>query len=203
MPARRLLFSLTIAKKTIRSTSSSNTESESESSESESLDCSIKVCPAGGCFSKFRMLALTAATTNSISTTWRTEVSNASLVQWFKVIKVSIPSDVLTTFDTAVRPSFDALRKLPFYPDEHGVYVDTLKTPSGKHIYSGGAPHQIAKARAAFHDTPSALVQNPQSTYYGIKHSTTTPCQSQFVTLVRIPIASSLPSMTGSVYLCL
>jgi hypothetical protein len=139
MPARRLLFSLTIAKKTIRSTSSSNTESESESSESESLDCSIKVCPAGGCFSKFRMLALTAATTNSISTTWRTEVSNASLVQWFKVIKVSIPSDVLTTFDTAVRPSFDALRKLPFYPDENGVYLDTLKTPSGN-IYIQAAP---------------------------------------------------------------
>jgi hypothetical protein len=147
---------------------------------------------SGGHFVKFRKLALTTATSISCSSAWTNELAKSTIDEWFDIIQVFVPHEVYAAFDTPERPSFEALKKLPFFPDENGVYLDTLKTPSGNHVYPGAAPHQTAKARVGFHDSPGALVQNPHSTYYSIKHSITTPCESQFVTLVRIPIPPNL-----------
>jgi hypothetical protein len=56
----------------------------------------------------------------------------------------------------------------------------------------GYAPHQTVEDRTASHHSPTALVKQPNSPYYNVKYSTTSPCQSLFVSLVRIPIPPNL-----------
>jgi hypothetical protein len=107
---------------------------------------------AGSYFANFRKLALTTATSTSCSAAWTNERARSTIDEWFNLIEAFVTDEVLTTFNSLHRPSFEALRKLPFFPDEHGVYADVLETSSAKHIYPGCAPHQCVKYRTAAHD---------------------------------------------------
>jgi hypothetical protein len=129
--------------------------------------------PTGSHFEKFRKLALTTATSTSCSAAWTNEIARSTINKWFSLIEAFVPDKVRTTFNSPHRPSFEALQKLPFFPDEHGVYTDMLETSSKRYIYPGCAPHQTVKYRTATHDSPVALVKQPHSPYYGIKHSAT------------------------------
>jgi hypothetical protein len=148
--------------------------------------------PAGSRFVEFKKLALTTATSTSCSAAWTNELAKSTIDKWLNLIKAYVPDEVRTTFDSPNRPSFRALQKPPFFPDEHGVYADLLETSSTRYIYPDCAPHQTVKYRTASHNSPTALVKQPHSPYYGIKHSTTSPYRSLFVSLVRIPIPPNL-----------
>jgi hypothetical protein len=104
---------------------------------------------AGSHFVEFKKLALTTATSTSCSAAWTNELAKSTIDEWFNLTEAFVPDKVRTTFDSPDRPSFEALRKLPFFPDEHGVYADMLEISSGKYIYPGCAPHQTVKYRTA------------------------------------------------------
>lgn len=108
--------------------------------------------PAGSHLVEFRKLALTTATSTSCSAAWTNEIVKSTVDDWFSLIEAFVPDKVRTTFDSPDRPSFEALSKLPFFPNEHAVYADMLETSSAKYIYPGCAPHQTVKYHTAAHD---------------------------------------------------
>jgi hypothetical protein len=107
---------------------------------------------AGSHFVEFRKFALTTATGTSCSAAWMDELVKPTINEWFSLIEAFVPDKVRTAFDSPDRLSFEALSKLPFFPDEHGVYADILETSSAKYIYPGCAPHQTVKYHTAAYD---------------------------------------------------
>jgi hypothetical protein len=114
---------------------------------------------AGSHFVEFRKLALATATSTSCSAAWADEIAKSTIDEWFSLIEAFVPDKVRTTFDSPRRSSFEALRKLPFFPDEHGVYADMLETSSTKYIYSGCAPHQTVKYRTAMTRSTGQVIE--------------------------------------------
>jgi hypothetical protein len=123
---------------------------------------------------------------------WTSELGKSSIDEWFHLVNTFVPPEVHETFNVPTRSSFEAIRKLPFFPDDNGVYADTLETEDDKYIYPGAAPHQTQKLRKNNHNVTTVLRLYPNSAYYRIKHSASIPCQSHFVSLLRIPIPHTL-----------
>lgn len=136
-------------------------------------------------FGRNGMLALTTATTHDTTLDWKDAISQRSLEEWPESIKTFMPPLVYAVINKPSCPTPKELKGLPFYPQDHGTYLDILETPDGVFLYPDVAVHQTVAARTGNHNTLLALRDYPTSPYYRIKHGPN--CISRFVTLLRIP----------------
>jgi hypothetical protein len=135
-----------------------------------------------------KKLALTTVTSIRFSPAWTKKMARSTIDERFNFVQAFVPDEVRTTFDVPNRPSCEAIQRLPFFPNDHGMYADTLETANDRYIYPGAAPHQTQRLRKNSHNVATILHLYLNSAYFRIKHSTTIPCQSHFVSLLRIPI---------------
>jgi hypothetical protein len=91
--------------------------------------------PAGSHFEQFRKLALTTAMSTSCSPAWTNELAKPTVDEWFHLVRTFVPGEVRETLNVPTCPSFEAIQRLPFFSNDHGVYADTPKTEDDKYIY--------------------------------------------------------------------
>lgn len=133
------------------------------------------------------------------SPAWTEELSKQSSDGWFDALQAFCGRDLKEALGTGLPPAFQRLGRLPFQPDEPGVYAGLLKPTRSSdattsHVLIGCAAHRPVSSRTIKHDSPSAKDLFPDMKYYQLRHGTK-DYTHRFVTLVRIPIR---PNMTES-----
>lgn len=127
---------------------------------------------------------------------WNRLTQDKTSDEWFDILNQLLVDSTRAVFDHDTPPKLSDLLALPFTPDAPGVYSAIL-TPRSldrsqtSHVYPGCAIRAVSE-RTSEHNTPYALVDNPNNKYYQLRHGTR-DYDNTFITLVRIPIDGRMP----------